>query len=343
MRRAVAGLFMIGVTILGLTGCSGFGGIYNSGAEAQSGSTGESTPEAHSGATPDQKWSHCTPGNGSADINGMKPDSNRTLVIGAFNGWEESWATSGLIKNVLEKDGYSVSVKGFDAGVGYSATAGGDVDLITDSWLPVTQAGYIRKYGPVLENMGCWYDNAKITIAVNKDSPAHSIGDLRTTGKAYGNVIYSIEPGAEMTKTIANQTLPMYGLSNITLKTSSTPAMLAQLKKATDSGQNVAVTLWRPHWAYDAYPVRDLADPKDAISDPEHLYSFGRPGFEKDHPKAAQLVRNLVIDDAHLSSLEHLMVDTTARGGQRDTAIAQWMAKNSDWVEAWKAGKLGKR
>ncbi len=341
----VATVLVAGLIGLGLTGCSGTAGVYNSGEEAVNGSRlgAESTPKAHAGATPDQKWTHCTPGARSKDVTAMKPDTNTTLTIGAFNGWDESWATAGLIKQVLKKDGYTVTIKGFDAGVGYQATAGGDIDIITDSWLPVTQAGYIRKYGPKLENLGCWYDNANLTIAVNKDSPAHSIADLKKTGSAYGNVIYSIEPGAEMTKTIATQTLPMYGLSNIVLKTSSTPAMLAQLQKATKAGSNVAVTLWRPHWAYDAYPVRDLADPKNAISHAELIYSFGRPGFEKDHPKAAQLIRNLAIDDAHLSSLEHLMVNITKRGGQQDTAISRWMADNPGWVDDWLAGRLGSR
>lgn len=345
-HRMMAGALFAALIGLGAAGCSGTAGVYNNSEDATNGSRssgGEGTPEAHSGAIPDQKWTHCAPGSRSADIASMKPDTNTHLTIGAFNGWDESWATSGLIKQVLEKDGYTVTIKGFDAGVGYQATAGGGIDLITDSWLPVTQAGYIRKYGPKLENLGCWYDNAKLTIAVNKNSPAHSVADLKTMGNSYGNVIYSIEPGAEMTKTIANQTLPMYGLSNITLKTSSTPAMLAQLKKATKAGNDVAVTLWRPHWAYDAYPVRDLDDPKNAISNAELIYSFGRPGFEKDHPKAAQLVRNLAIDDAHLSSLEHLMVETTDRGGQQGTAIAAWMKNNTDWVDDWQAGRLGDR
>lgn len=93
--------------------------------------------------------------------------------------------------------------------------------------------------------------------------------------------------------------------------------------------------------AYDAYPVRDLDDPKNAISNAELIYSFGRPGFEKDHPKAAQLVRNLAVDDEHLSSLEHLIVETTDKGGQQDTAIAAWMKDNARWVDDWQAGKLG--
>ena len=95
----------------------------------------------------------------------MKLDSFTSLTIGAFIGWDESWATAGLIKQVLKKDGYTVTIKGFDAGVGYQATAGGDIDIITDSWLPVTQAGFIRKVGAMLENLGCGYDPRYRTVA----------------------------------------------------------------------------------------------------------------------------------------------------------------------------------
>ena len=163
MSHGVAAMaFLAGLIGLGLAGCSGTAGVYNSGDEAANGSRSgvEATPEAHAGATPDQQWTHYTPGARSKHITAMKPDTNTSLTIGAFNGWDESWATAGLIKQVLKKDGYTVTIKGFDAGVGYQATAGGDIDIITDSWLPVTQAGYIRKYGPKLENLGCWIDIA---------------------------------------------------------------------------------------------------------------------------------------------------------------------------------------
>ena len=71
MSHGVAAMaFLAGLIGLGLAGCSGTAGVYNSGDEAANGSRSgvEATPEAHAGATPDQKWTHCTPGARSKDL-----------------------------------------------------------------------------------------------------------------------------------------------------------------------------------------------------------------------------------------------------------------------------------
>ena len=44
--------------------------------------------------------------------------------------------------------------------------------------------------------------------------------------------------------------IPTYGLEDMEFLTSSTAAMLSELKSATDKGENVVVTLWEPHRAY---------------------------------------------------------------------------------------------
>ena len=93
---------------------------------------------------------------------------------------------------------------------------------------------------------------------MNEDSEAQTIEDLKSMSGDYGNTIYGIEPGAGLSKA-AKQAVEDYELSDMDLKLSSTPAMLAQLKKSTEADKDVAVTLWRPHWAYDAFPVRDLS------------------------------------------------------------------------------------
>lgn len=329
-RKAIAAASTLMVGALALSGC----GATNSG-NGESGSSDTGSDNVNT------KWADCTPGTGSKDTTSMKTDDDNKITIGAFNGWDESFATAGIIKNVLEKDGYKVKIKGFDAGPGYAGLVAGDIDLITDSWLPLTHADYVKRYGDKMENLGCWYDNAKLTIAVNKDSKARTIGDLKTMGDEYDNTLYGIEAGAGLTKATKDSAIPKYGLKNINFKISSTPAMLAQLKKSTDAGQDIAVTLWRPHWAYGAFPVRDLKDPKKAMGEAEVLYSFGRPGFEKDHPKAAQLVRNMVFDDNTLSSLENTMFSAENYGGKnQEKAVAEWISRNKAWVDKLKSGEL---
>lgn len=331
-KNLVALTAFISAAALALSGCgasnSGTGSAHPGGSDAPS-------------STVDKKWADCTPGAGAKDVTGMKKDDDRTITIAAFNGWDESFATAHMLKYGLEKDGYSVSVKSFDAGPAYTGMAAGDVDLITDTWLPITHADYIKKYGSKLESLGCWYDNARLTIAVNKDSPATSIEDLKSMGKEYDNTLYGIEAGAGETKVVKDTMIPAYGLQSTTFKVSSTPAMLAQLKKATSSGQNIAVTLWRPHWAYSAFPVRDLKDPKGAMGGAENIYTFARSGFGSDSPKAAQLARNLAFSDEDLASLENVMFsDTEYAGKDNDKAVAQWAEDHPEWIKKWEQGTL---
>ena len=322
---------ILAASALALTAC----GASNSGGEPAGGG-GEDTSAA------DKDWSDCTPGDGSKDVADLS-DEDKEVTLGIFNGWDESYATIYLLQNVLEEEGYTVETKELDAGPIFQGVAQGDIDFFTDGWLPLTHASYIEDVGDQLVDHGCWYDNAKLTIAVNDDSPAKTIEDLKTMGDEYDNTLYGIEAGAGLTKTTKEKAIPEYGLDNLDYKISSTPAMLAQLKKSTEAGENVAVTLWRPHWAYDAFPVRDLEDPKNAMGDAEKIYNFSSKDAAEQHPYVSQLLQNLVLDDEHLASLENLMFsDDHFAGKDHAKAVAQWLEENPDFVDTWKSGALAK-
>ena len=287
------------------------------------------------------KWADCDMHEGVKDVSSEKADSEKEITIGAFNGWDESFATAHLLKAVLEKDGYTVNIKAYEAAPGYTGVANGDIDLLTDTWLPVTHASYLKKYGDKIEDLGCWYNKGKNTIAVNEDSPAKTIGDLKKMGDEYDNKLIGIEAGAGLTKQTKEKAIPEYELDGLEYTISSTPAMLAAIKKSQADGTNIAVTLWRPHWAYAAFPMRDLEDPKGAMGGKEFVYSFARSGFGKDFPKASQLVKNLVLSDENLASLENVMFgDDNFAGKDNDAAVAQWLSENPEFADQLKTGKL---
>lgn len=319
---------LLAASVLALSACGS-----NSG-------SGNGSTEAAGGNEADSKWENCTPGSDSKDVSSEKADDNKNITIGAFNGWDESFAAAHLMKKALTDDGYTVDIKSFDAAPGYTAVAKGDVDFLMDSWLPLTHADYIKQYGDDMESQGCWYNNAKLTIAVNEDSPAKTIEDLKSMGGDYDNTLYGIEPGAGLTKT-TKQAITDYDLSNLDFKISTTPAMLAQLKKDTEAKKNVAVTLWRPHWAYSAFPVRDLEDPKGVMGKAEIIYNFSKKGFTESNPKVAQLLKNFVLDDKNLSSLEEVMFSSDKYNGKdNDKAVDEWVKANPDFLKQWQAGKL---
>src|SRR5690606_18074286 len=108
---------------------------------------------------------------------------------------------------------------------------------------------------------------------------------LAANADAFGNRIVGIEPGAGLTAATQDAVIPTYGLEGMEFITSSTPAMLAELQKALDAGDNVAVTLWRPHWAYDAFDIKDLEDPEGTLGDAESIHTVTRTGFADDFPE----------------------------------------------------------
>ncbi|MEK8228064.1 hypothetical protein NKG05_21205 [Oerskovia sp. M15] len=60
----------------------------------------------------------------------------------------------------------------------------------------LTHADYKEQYGDDLEDLGYWYDDAKLTIAVNEDAPIDSIDELAANADLFGNRIVGIESGA---------------------------------------------------------------------------------------------------------------------------------------------------
>ncbi|WP_026077343.1 glycine betaine ABC transporter substrate-binding protein [Brevibacterium senegalense] len=326
-RRMMTAVGAAAIVALGVSACGA--------TDADAG--GDATDEAAVGET---DWSACTPGEESAEVD-LSGAEDKDIKIGAFNGWDESYAAAYITKYALEQDGYSVSVESFDAGPAFTAVSQGDIDFIMDGWLPVTHEDYIAQFGDDMEAQGCWYTGAKNTIAVNEDSPAQSLADLRDMSDEYGSTIYGIEAGAGLTRMTEEDMIPTYGLEDWDFKISSTPAMLAQLQSSTNADENIVVTLWRPHWAYDAFPVRDLEDPEGAMGAGEVIYNFAYSGFGEEHPEVSQLLKNLVIGDETLASMENIMFSDEHYGGENlDDAVAEWVEENDGFVDDWKAGAL---
>ncbi len=265
--------------------------------------------------------------------NGDKKD----VTIAVFNGWDEGIAASELWKAVLEDKGYNVKLEYAAPAPVYSGLSTGDYDVTLDTWLPVTHKSYIDKYGADMEDLGSWNDEAKLTIAVNKDAPVDSLEDLAAKSDEFGGRLVGIEPGAGLTEATTTKVIPQYGLEDMDYLTSSTPAMLSELKAASAAGENIAVTLWRPHWAYDAFPLKDLADPKGALGQAEGIHSYASKSFTTDFPVLSGWLKNFRMDPEKLFSLENAMFNG-AKTDDYAPAVEQWMAENKDYVSTLTQG-----
>jgi len=263
---------------------------------------------------------------------GSAASDAKSIEIAVFNGWDEGIAASYLWQSVLEDKGYKVKLTYADVAPVYQGLARGDFDLVLDTWLPTTHADYMERYGDKVEDLGAWNDDARLTIAVNANAPIDSLDQLAGAADQFGGRIVGIEPGSGLMRITGDKVVPGYGLGGMQLVESSTPAMLAELKKATDAGQNIAVTLWRPHWAYNAFPVKDLADPKGLLGTAESIHSVAATSFAKDHPEVHRWISNFSMPGDRLASLEDAMFNQYS-GDDYGPVVKKWISENQEWVD----------
>ncbi|MCJ1704510.1 glycine betaine ABC transporter substrate-binding protein [Rathayibacter sp. VKM Ac-2926] len=253
------------------------------------------------------------------------------VTLAVFQGWDEGIAASRLWGAVLEEEGYDVTLQSIDVAPGFSGLASGDYDLALDTWLPVTHGDYLDEYGDRIVDLGAWNDDAKLTIAVNEDAPIDTLEELAANPEVVGNRLVGIEPGSGLNGITTDAVIPGYGLEGMEYLTSSTPAMLQELSSATAAGENIAVTLWRPHWAYDAFPVKDLEDPKGLLGEAEGIHAFGSASFDSEFPTLSSWLRDFRMDSDTLYSLENALFNEGA--DDQDAALESWLAENREYVD----------
>ncbi|WP_438354714.1 glycine betaine ABC transporter substrate-binding protein [Microbacterium sp. CJ88] len=271
--------------------------------------------------------------NGALTATAPPSDGKGTITVAVFNGWDEGIAASELWKHVLEDKGYAVDLVYADPAAAYTGVANGQYDLALDTWLPITHADYMQTYGDQLVDLGAWNDEAKLTIAVNEDAPISSLTELAAKADLFGNRLVGIEAGAGLTTVTQNDVIPGYGLGGMEFAVSSTPAMLTELQRATDAGQNIAVTLWRPHWAYNAFPVKDLEDPDGLLGAAEGIHSVASTSFADEFPDVQKWISAFRMNNELLYSLEDAMFNG-ASGDDHGPAVAEWVAANRTWVDS---------
>ena len=250
--------------------------------------------------------------------------SGGEITIGVFNGWEEGIAASELWKYILEDKGYTVTLEYADPAPIFAGLAAGDYDFNLDVWKPVTHGDYIDEFGESMDDYGAWNEEASNHLAVNEDAPIQSLAELAEHADQFDNTIVGIDPGAGLTQQIENQVIPTYELN---------AASQLDLDTAIANGDNIVVSLWRPHWAYEAYPIRDLEDPEGTLGVQESLNTYAREGLSEDFPDVAEWLQSFTMDGETLHSLESVMffeVETDDYG----PIVAEWVAENQEYVDS---------
>jgi glycine betaine/proline transport system substrate-binding protein len=271
-------------------------------------------------------------GASTAAADGKDVGRGKKITIG-YIPWDEGVASTYLWKEILQQRGFQVEAEQLDAGPLYTSLASGSIDFQTDAWLPTTHAQYWKKYGDRLDDLGTWYGPTSLELSVpSYMKDVDSLADLKGKASVFGGRITGIESSAGETALLKSKVLKAYGLDGeYRVVDSSTPAMLAELKRAYSKKEPVVVTLWSPHWAYHDYDLKKLKDPKGAWGKGDGVHTLARKGFAGDNPVVARWLKDFRLDEKQLTGLE-AEINKAGKGRQQD-AVRAWLKKNPGLVD----------
>ncbi|MGE4286479.1 MAG: glycine betaine ABC transporter substrate-binding protein [Phycisphaerae bacterium] len=260
--------------------------------------------------------------------------SDKKVVKLAYVNWAEGVAVTYLMQTILEDMGYEVKTTMADVAPIFASVAGGDQDIMIETWVPTTHKSYWEKFDGQFEELGIWFDTARIGLVAPSYIPIDSIEDLNSFKDELGGKIIGIDSGAGiMGKT--EDAIAEYGL-DLHLMTSSGPAMVAALKSAIDKNKPVVITGWAPHWKFARYDLKFLEDPKGVFGSDEEIKFICRKGFKEDMPEVAELFSNVKFTLEQIGSL----MDAVAHAdSSEEEAVASWAEANADIVAGWMPAK----
>ncbi|MCO7568632.1 MULTISPECIES: glycine betaine ABC transporter substrate-binding protein [Pseudomonas] len=257
---------------------------------------------------------------------------SKTLSIGYVDGWSDSVATTYVAAEVIkQKLGYDVKLQAVATGIMWQGVATGKLDAMLSAWLPVTHGEYWAKNKDKVVDYGPNFKDAKIGLIVPEYVKAKSIDDLKTD-TSFKNKIVGIDAGSGvMLKT--DQAIKDYGL-DYKLQASSGAAMIAELTRAEEKQESIAVTGWVPHWMFAKWKLRFLEDPKGVYGAAETVNSIGSKGLEKKAPEVAAFLKKF--QWASKDEIGQVML-AIQDGAKPDVAAKDWVAKHPERVAEWTA------
>ncbi|SHE35763.1 glycine betaine/proline transport system substrate-binding protein [Seinonella peptonophila] len=257
------------------------------------------------------------------------PREEGEKVTLAYVNWETEIASTHVLKNVLESQGFQVEMKQVEAGPMWQGVASGTVDAHVAAWLPTTSKPLMEASKGKVDDLGPNLEGTRVGLVVPKYVSIRSIDELASVSDRFKGQIIGIDPGAGlMSKTqsvIKNYHLPMK------LVEGSDAAMTASLAKAIKEKEWIVVTGWVPHWKFAIYDLKFLEDPKGMYGGTESIHTIVRKGLKQDKPKVYQ-----IIDRFHwtVNDMQEVMMKIHS-GTSPDAAAKEWIQKHPKLVKQW--------
>ncbi|MGA8943986.1 MAG: ABC transporter permease/substrate binding protein [Thermoactinomyces sp.] len=250
----------------------------------------------------------------------------------AYVSWESEIASTNVVKEVLEQQGYEVDLVETQATPMWQGVAQGDVDAHVAAWLPVTSKIFVDKFAGQYEDLGVNLKGARVGLVVPEYVEVNSIPELNQYKDKFGGKIVGIDPGAAlMQKT--EKMIQLYGL-DYQLINGSDATMAAELTKAIQNREWIVVTGWQPHWKFADYDLKFLEDPKKIYGGEETIHTIARKGLKEDKPEVYQI---LDLFNWTTKDMEEVMLDIH-NGMKPEKAAEKWVKNHPEKVKQWVQG-----
>jgi len=255
--------------------------------------------------------------------------SNTGNITLAYTEQDDQIASTNVIGQVLEDEGFNVTLTSLDNAVMWESVANGEADAMVGAWLPVTYKAQYDEFKDDVDELGPNVDRqAQNSLTVPSYMDVDSIEDLDDQAD---QTITGIEPGAGIVQAAEN-TLESYpNLQDWTQELSSTGAMTTRLEQAIEQEEDIVITGWKPHWMFSRFDIKELEDPKKTMGEAESIVTFARQGLDDDMPEAYQILDNFEWD---VEDVETVMLDME-EGKDPEDAARNWIDENQDKVDNW--------
>lgn len=263
----------------------------------------------------------------SCGNNSNKEEKEKIKIL--YSNYLGAIAFTNLSKLALEKQGYDVEITNLDLGLIFGELSKDDPngDVFMDAWLPNTHEAYWEEYGDKLVTIGESFSEGTTGLVVPTYVPINSIEELNENKDKFKGEIIGVGSGAG----IHRDTYRAIDEYNLELEqiTSSGPAMVAAIKKATKNKKWIVVTGWKPHLKWLEYDLKYLEDPKGVY--PKDVCAIvSRRGFKEDMPEATTYFENFNLTDDQLN----ILMDYVEKVGPLEGA-RKWYEENEELVDSW--------
>ncbi len=251
----------------------------------------------------------------------------------AYVDWDSEVASTYVVKTIIEKElGYDCEVLPVPLTSLLESIAAGDQDATVSSWLPSLHKKHLEAHEDRVEILGPNFEGTFVGLATPGYVTIESMDDLIHYKEEFGEKIIGIEPDAgimEKTKEVFDE----YNLhDHITLVSGSESTMTKTLETAIEEQKPIIVTAWTPHWKFEKWDLKYLADPKNVFGEEEHIATVVRENLHQDMPEVYDFLDHFYWGK---KDIQRVMLLIEEENKTPREAAEIWVEENKDLVDEW--------